>query len=162
MEIGELKAEIDAQFEDMNRRFEQVDRRFEQVDRRFDQVDRRFEQVDQRFEQVDQRFEQVDQRFEQVDQRFELVDHRFVELSGQIRAQAEEFMRLVLAEGEKTRRHFDVVAEQMKAERNLALDQSTAAMQQTGQLSSSNAAAHAEFERRLDDHEARILRIERE
>jgi hypothetical protein len=31
------------------------------------------------------------------------------------------------AEGEKTRRHFDIAVEQMKAERNLALDLSKAA-----------------------------------
>ncbi|NBC13904.1 MAG: hypothetical protein GVY09_11275 [Gammaproteobacteria bacterium] len=54
--------------EDMAARFEQVDRRLEQVDKRFEQVDRRFEQVDKRFEQVDKRFEQSDKRFESIQQ----------------------------------------------------------------------------------------------
>jgi uncharacterized protein (DUF3084 family) len=54
--------------QDMAARFEQVDKRFEQVDKRFEQVDKRFEQVDKRFEQVDKRFEQVDKRFESVQQ----------------------------------------------------------------------------------------------
>jgi hypothetical protein len=43
--------------------------------------------------------------------RFNRVDKQFVELRQQI-----------AAEGEKTRRHFDISVEQMKAERNLALD----------------------------------------
>ncbi len=56
---------------------------------------------------MDDRFGDVDQRFAQVDQRFARVDDRFQELIG-----------LILSEGERTRRHFDVVAEQMKSERN--------------------------------------------
>ena len=35
----------------------------------------------------------------------------------------EELRQLIKAEGEATRRHFDVVAEKMTSERNLALDQ---------------------------------------
>jgi len=84
------------------------------------------------FEQVDQRFQQVDQRFEQVDQRFEQVQRQFAELSAQIATEAQN-----------TRRHFDMAVEQMKAERNVVLDQSLAARE------------------RLDDHERRITRLER-
>jgi phosphate uptake regulator len=58
--------------------------------------------------EVGELFEQVDKRFEQVDRRFESIEKQ------------------IAAEGEATRRHFDIVAEQMKAERNLALDQSIA------------------------------------
>ncbi|MEO5896640.1 MAG: hypothetical protein ABIS06_13160 [Vicinamibacterales bacterium] len=35
-------------------------------------------------------------------------------------------LEAVAAEGQKTRHHFDVVAEQMKSERNLAIDKSRA------------------------------------
>lgn len=84
------------------------------------------------FGQVDQRFEQVDQRFEQVDQRFEQVQRQFAELSAQIATEAQN-----------TRRHFDMAVEQMKAERNVVLDQSLAARE------------------RLDDHERRITKLER-
>ena len=66
--------------QDMAARFEQVDKRFEQVDKRFEQVEKRFEQIDKRFEQIDKRFEQVDKRFEQVDQRFESVQQDIREL----------------------------------------------------------------------------------
>lgn len=41
-EIGQLRA-------DMNKRFEQVDKRFEQIDRRFEQVDRRLDFLQQLF-----------------------------------------------------------------------------------------------------------------
>ena len=97
-----------------------------------DEMHELFELVDQRFQQVDQRFEQVDQRFEQVDQRFEQVQRQFAELSAQIATEAQN-----------TRRHFDMAVEQMKAERNVVLDQSLAARE------------------RLDDHERRITRLER-
>ena len=49
----------------------------------------------------------MDERFGDVDQRFARVDDRFQEL-----------IDLILSEGDRTRRHFDVVAEQMKSERN--------------------------------------------
>jgi predicted transcriptional regulator len=84
------------------------------------------------FEEVSKRFEQVDQRFEQVDQQFEQVQRQFGVLSAQIATEAEN-----------TRRHFDIVVEQLKAERNLALDQSMAVAD------------------RLDDHERRITKLER-
>jgi len=77
-------------------------------------------------------FEQVDKRFEQVDKRFEQVDKRFDDLSAQIAAEREE-----------SRRHFAIAIEQMKAERNLVLDQSR---------------GNAE---RLDNHEKRISALER-
>jgi hypothetical protein len=50
----------------------------------------------------------------------------------------------------------------MKAGRNLALDQSMAAMQQIALLTSSNTTAHARFEKRLDDHEGRIAKLEQQ
>ena len=81
------------------------------VERQFVQFSEQFDQVNERFVLVDRQFEQVDRRFEQVDERFELVDQRFDRMEALIRS-----------EGERTRRHFDVVAEQMKAERDLVLD----------------------------------------
>jgi tetrahydromethanopterin S-methyltransferase subunit G len=116
---------------------------FELVDKRFEQVDKRFEQVDKRFEQVDKRFEQVDKRFEQVDKRFESIEKQ------------------IAAEGEATRRHFDIVAEQMKAERNLALDQSIATSKQLVAFRVTHAAEHAALEKRLDNHERRLDNHER-
>jgi hypothetical protein len=143
MKVSELKTEMDSLFAAVNERFEQVYKRFELVDQRFEQVDQRFEQVDQRFEQVDQRFEQVDKRFEQVD------------------GTLQELRRLIMSEGEATRRHFDVVAEKMVSERNLALDRSMATAQQLVSFTASNAADHVRFDRRLDEHDQRLEKIER-
>ena len=98
---------------------------------------------------MDERFGDVDQRFAQVDQRFARVDDRFQEL-----------IDLILSEGERTRRHFDVVAEQMKSERNFAIDKAVAVDERTGRLTASNAADHVEFSARLDDHEARLAELE--
>jgi chromosome segregation ATPase len=100
----ELREDMLARFEQMDKRFEQVDKRFEQMreDMRFEQVDKRFEQWTSAsskwtsasskwisassncetccFEQVDKRFEQVDKRFEQVDKRFESVQQDIREM----------------------------------------------------------------------------------
>jgi len=58
-------------------------------------------------------------------------------------------LREIAAEGHRTRLHFDLVAEQMKSERNLALDKCLANDQQLTRLAASNAAEHHVFERRL-------------
>jgi chromosome segregation ATPase len=112
------------------------------VDQRFDQFEKRFDQFEKRFEEVDKRFEQVDKRFEEVDKRFD------------------DLRQLILAEGEKTRLHFDVTVEQIKSERNLSLDRSAATDQQLVRFVASNVADHVAFEKRLTDHEVRLKVLE--
>jgi hypothetical protein len=80
---------------------------------------------------MDARFEQVDARFEQVDTRFARVDAQFDELKAEIKA-----------EGETTRRHFDIVAEQFREFTKVLAD---------------GIARNTD---RLDDHERRITAIE--
>ena len=120
---------VDFGGDSMPGRLEKVERRLGHVERRLGNVERQVStlktDVDEQFEQVARRFEQVDQRFDQIDQRFERTE------------------RLILSEAENTRRHFDVVAEQMKAERNLVLDL---------------ALANAE---KISDHELRLGKLER-
>ena len=68
----DLRSEMRALREDMDKRFEQVERRFEQVDKRFEQMQietvKRFEQVDKRFEQMQvetgKRFDQLTSRMD--------------------------------------------------------------------------------------------------
>ena len=52
----DLRGEMKALREDMDKRFQQVDKRFEQVDKHFEQVDKRFERMqanmDKRFEAI--------------------------------------------------------------------------------------------------------------
>jgi transcription termination factor NusB len=74
---------------------------------------------------------EMDARFEQVDARFQQVDARFDELKAEIKA-----------DGETTRRHFDVVAEQFREFTKVLAD---------------GIARNTE---RLDDHERRITTIE--
>ena len=112
---------------------------------------------------------EMDGKFDAVDKRFERVDRELEDLRTLVRSEGEATRRRldetmekrIKAEGEAIRRHFDVVAEKMVSERNLALDRSMATAQQLLGLTASNAGDHAHFERRLDDHERRLEKIER-
>ena len=53
----DLRSEMKALRDDMDKRFEQVDKRFVQVDKRFEDVNKRFEQVDKRFDQLTSRMD---------------------------------------------------------------------------------------------------------
>jgi hypothetical protein len=101
----------------------------------------------------------------EVDGRFAAVDRELEDLRQQIKSEGEAVRRYVddriTLEHQATRRHFDVVAEKMMGERNLALDQSMATSQQLLGLTASNAGDHVRFEHRLDDHDRRLERIER-
>ena len=99
--------------------------------------------------EMNDRFKQVDDRFARVDERFNQMNNQFVELRQQI-----------AAEGEKTRRHFDIAVEQMKAERNLALDVTKATDERLVRMSASNTVEHAGFEAQLRDHENRLTKLE--
>lgn len=56
-EIRELRVEMRAGFDRIDKRFDQMDKRFEQIDKRFEQIDQRFERVDERFERVNDKFD---------------------------------------------------------------------------------------------------------
>jgi hypothetical protein len=105
-------------------------------------VEEQFKQVDQQFKRVDEQFKQVDRQFKQMRELFELQDER------------------IRAEGEKTRRHVDILWEQMKAERNLVLDLGLASRDEVATLQASNADEHSVFEKTLADHKARLTRLE--
>lgn len=78
--LGDLRRDLQAFQESVERRFDEIDRRFDEVDRRFALVDQRFEQVDRRFEQIDARLDQIDGRLDQIDGRFAQVDSRFEQM----------------------------------------------------------------------------------
>jgi hypothetical protein len=90
-----------------------------------------------------QRFDQVDQRFGQADSRLEAIEARIQE------------------EGEKYRRHLDVLWDKMRSERNLVLDAGMAANTNVAKLRALNSADHLRFEETLTDHEARLSRLEK-
>lgn len=106
-------------------------------------------EMDGQFAGVDARFKQVDARFEQVDARFERVE-----------AKLEAVLQRVILEGETTRRHFDIVSERMQAELRLGLDVSTATNERLEALRSANAREHAQFDRRLMEHDVRLGRLD--
>ena len=117
-------------------------------------MDGQFGHVRSQFEHVRSQFEHVRSQFERVQRQFEQVDRRFTELKAELKED-------IAAEGEKTRRHFDIVAEQMKAEQILLIDRAMGTHQQLLGLTASNAADHVGFVYRLDDHEQRLKRIEK-
>jgi len=69
-ELKHQRELMQAGFAQMDKRFELAERRHEELRQdmlaRFEQVDKRFEQVERRFEQMDKRFEQVDGRFDEM------------------------------------------------------------------------------------------------
>ena len=105
------------------------------IDARFAQVDKGFEQVDKRFAQVEKRFEQVDKRFEQVDKRFAQVDKRLDETRTQLLIEIEAVNVNV------TRVYDAIITQQAKNE--------------------ANDKAHEGFVKRLEDHDVRLLVLEK-
>lgn len=51
MKVSELKADMDAAFEQVGERFQEVDKRFEQVDKRLEHIDARFDRLERRIDE---------------------------------------------------------------------------------------------------------------
>ncbi len=119
------------------------------MDAQFGKVGERFLQVDERFGQIDRRFQKVDERFEQIDRRFDRVDEEFKAVRAEIRS-----------EGETTRRHFEMVAQQLVDDFKVGLDKVNAIGQKVVGLTASNTGEHVGFMHILDDHEVRITALE--
>lgn len=96
----------------------------------------------------------------EMDEQFKHVREQFTQVREQFTQVREQFKQAIVAEGEKTRRHFDVALEQMKAERNLALDAAKATDERLVRVNASNASEHAGFDVRLQDHEKRLTKLE--
>jgi hypothetical protein len=105
-------------------------------------MDAPFEQVNARFQQVDARFEQMDARFARVDARFDTLETRMA------------------TEHDTTRRHMEMLVEQLKAEYRLGFDKMLAYDQQLASLNAWNSREHTTFVATLDDHEDRIKALE--
>jgi septal ring factor EnvC (AmiA/AmiB activator) len=98
--------------------------------------------MDARFEQVDARFEQVDARFAQVDAHFETLETRLA------------------TEHETTRRHMEMLVDQLKAEYRVGFDRMLATDQRLASLDAVNTRVHGTIAAILDDHELRIKALE--
>ena len=136
MKVNELKVAMDAQFAEMKAQFAEADQRFARIDQRFERVDQRFEQVDQRFAQVDDRFDKVDERLDALDAR-------------------------ITSEGVATRRHFDVVAEDLKSQIRLITSAVAANTTTLERHISTSLSERQTVSAALDDHEVRLTVLER-
>ena len=99
-------------------------------------------EMDARFDaaakDVGERFTQVDERFAQVDERFERLE------------------RQIADEGTATRRHFDVVAEDLWSHLKSTAEVSAATQRRLADTTS----AHRTLVSAVDDHEVRLLALE--
>ena len=141
-EMEMLRAEMRAGFQSVEKRFDAVDKRLEGHDKRFDGIDKRLDDVDARLGGHDKRFDEVDRRFDEVDKRLVTMDARITD------------------EAAATRRHFNVVAEGLRASLNVVIDKTTATGEKVDRLIASNAIEHAAFLNGHTDHEVRITRLE--
>ena len=69
--------------------------------------------------------------------------------------------QIIVAEGERTRQHFDVVAEGMRGEFNVVIDKTNATSEKVDRLIARNAIEHAAFVEAISDHEVRQRVLER-
>jgi len=102
------------------------------------EMDAAFKQVDERFEQVDERFEQVDRRFDSIETRLDVMDRRITD------------------EARTTRRHFDVVAEDLKSQMKVVAEASAQSERRLATSSSENVTLLSA----LSDHELRLRVLE--
>jgi len=109
--------------------------RFSTVDQRFDKVDQRFDQIDQRFAKVEERLEAHDQQFVSIDQRFKTIDQQFAETRAQLGVKIEA----VDAKADKI--YDELIAMREEARRN--------------------ASEHKTFMSIMENHEVRILALEK-
>ncbi len=75
--IKDLKTEMNAKFDHVDRKFENVERKFDHVDREFDHVDRKFEafnaKIDTKSQYLDNKIELVEEKFVKFDFSFKSV-----------------------------------------------------------------------------------------
>ena len=102
---------------------------------RFGSVDQRFDGVDQRLAGMDKRFVGIDERLTTADGRFRSIDQLLVEMKAQLGVKIEA------VETKVTQVYDEVIAMRAETKRN--------------------AAEHTTFTKRLDNHDIRILALEK-
>jgi archaellum component FlaC len=125
----------------------------QELERRFAGIDARFDGVDSRFTSIDARFTNIDARFDSVDARFTGVDTRFAELR-----------ELIVREGERTRRHFDVVAEGLENRIELVAEGYSAVSSDVTDLKNGQQrleAGQGQLDIRMLALESRVLGVEK-
>jgi chromosome segregation ATPase len=137
-----IAAKIDALGRSMAERFDAVDQRFVGMDNRFTTVDERLANVDERFTKVDERFNKVDERFTKVDERLTTADGRFKSIDQQlVEMKAQLGVKIEAVDAKVVKVYDAVIAMREKSKRN--------------------ATEHKTFEKRLDNHDVRLLALEK-
>lgn len=106
-------------------------------------MDAQFVEMKAQFAEVDQRFAQVDERFDKVDERLDTLDAR------------------ITSEGVATRRHFDVVVEDVKSDIRLLAGSVVAVTATLERHIASSLSERKTVSAALDDHEVRLTVLER-
>jgi len=103
----------------------------------------------------------VERRVEKLDTRVEKLDARIEKLEEKLDTSISDVLAIVAHEGEKTRRHFDMVAEQMRSEFKVVAERTMATDHKVDRLIAQNAIEHAAFVEAIADHEVRQRVIEK-
>lgn len=138
----------------------EMDRQFGEVRQQFGDVRQQFDDVRQQFGEMRQQFDDVRQQFSRVDERFTRVDERFAEVNQQLTELRAETARLA-EDGAHTRRHFDVIAEQLRGEFSRLAADIVAAHERKARRLTGVEASGATMYAALDDHELRLRVLER-
>ena len=106
---------------------------------------------------VQARFEAVDRRFEAVDRRFDATDARFDAVDARLEAFRQEVRDEMAREGAATRRHFDVVAESIRAD----VAQFMTRVATTDERVATVRSEQTTYKAVLENHEIRLQALER-
>lgn len=143
------------QFGTINKkRFDAMDKRFDAVDSQFSTIDKRFSEVNKRFNEVDQRFNKVDKRLDVIDNRLSTVDKRFKTLEETLRVEIKITAEEVTKKLETT----------VIGVKDILLSAVNAYAKEVEENREDRiVAAHqtAELRKQVDDHEKRILQLEK-
>jgi chromosome segregation ATPase len=154
--ITALGRSMDERFTKVDEHFTSVEGRFTKVDERFMSVEGRFTQMDERFAQMDERFTDMDEHFTKVDGRLANIDGRLTKIDGRLTTHDQQFESIDQRLSD-LKTHLGVKIESVEARIDLVYDAVIALQQDT----LANATDHERFTARVDNHEIRLLALER-
>ncbi|GJM38417.1 MAG: hypothetical protein DHS20C19_17840 [Acidimicrobiales bacterium] len=94
------KSDVEELRQEMAARFDAIDRRFEGTDQRLEGTDQRLDGIDQRLEGIDQRFDGISHRFDALTERFDAtrlsIEAQMVALEGRLSMRWMETTRIIV------------------------------------------------------------------
>lgn len=107
------------------------------------------------------RLDDVNRRFEDVNHRFDDVDRRFDELRQEMDRRFDDMKQQAATTAVETRRHLDVVAEQLRSDIAVFATVATATSEELIRIRSENEGKAEVLLSALSDHELRLRVLER-